>query len=203
MGPRRTGTRPRPGMAEQVYDGAAAYGRFSSVMSAVGATFLAIIGVAIGIFILKKSAAQVESVATVNAPSTCRQELVSTSNNGNTRTRLEDKCTTDVAYTALGSQRRSSVDTSAARYATGDSLSVYYEPGSVGEVSASRVPSVAGWICIGVSIAVSVFAWIWVLVTSNYKVAAAASGASSAMSMLGGGFRGMSNPRPFAPFAVY
>jgi hypothetical protein len=196
---RRTGRRARPGLAQrsQVVDGLAAYGRFTSLMSAVGATFFAIIGIAIGIFMIKKSDAQVESAATASAPSTCSQELVSASSNGNTRTRLENRCTTDVAYTASGSQHRSSVDTSAVRYATGDSLSVYYEPGSVGEVSASRVPRGVGYIIIGGSIFVAVCAWVWCLITSKFQLAAAAGGASSLLGAVSGGLRGTSYPQVF------
>ena len=123
----------------EVVDGFAAYGRVTAIWSAVVVTILAAIGVGVGVWLINKSGGQLTSFATATAPSTCAQERVST---GRT-SRLERKCTTEVAYAAAGQEHRTSVDTSAKSYASGDKLSVYYDAGSPGDPTATRIPGLA------------------------------------------------------------
>jgi hypothetical protein len=164
-------------------DGLAAYGRFTALTSAVGFTVLAIVGVFVGIFLARKGMHQLESVATATAPSTCRHE--ERVRGGRTKSRVVDRtCTTAVEYTAAGAPYRSTVETMGREYATGDKLSVYYDPGSAGAPSATRIPVAAGWLIIGGSVGLAALAWIRWLVTREYKVAAAATGANQALGML-------------------
>lgn len=172
-----------------VVDGLASYGRITSLVQAIVVTIAAACGVGVGIYMLKKSYAELESVATVNAPSACQQEIVSTSTKGRTKTRLEKSCTTDVSYTAGVATHQHVLDTDALAYATGDKLSVYYDPSAPSAPSAKRVPGFVFWIVIAGSILASICAWIWFFVTRASKVAAAASGAYQAIGVLGIGRR--------------
>jgi hypothetical protein len=165
----------------EVVDHFVAYGRVTAVWSAVLVTFFAAIGVGVGIWLINKSGGQLTSLAKATAPSTCAQERVST---GRT-SRLERKCTTEVAYAAEGQEHRTSVDTSAKSYASGDKLSVYYDAGSPGDPTATRIPGLAGWFVIGGSVLFTILVWVWVLITRKYKVAAAATGANHALGALG------------------
>jgi hypothetical protein len=172
-----------------VVDGLASYGRITSLVQAVVVTIAAACGVGFGIYMLKKSFAELESVATVNAPSTCHQEIVSTSTRGGTKTRLEKSCTTDVSYTTGVVAQQHALDTDALAYATGDKLRVYYDPAAPSAPSAKRVPGFVGWIVIAVSILAAIISWAWFFVTRASKVAAAASGAYQALGMFNVGRR--------------
>jgi hypothetical protein len=166
--------------SSEVVKGLAAYGRFTAFASAMGVTALAMGGVGVGVYLINKSGVQLTSVATATAPSTCTQQLVSTRGSA----RLERTCTTGVAYAAAGHEQKSSLDTSRA-YASGDKLSVYYDPTSVHVPSATRIPGLAGWFVIGGSILVAILCWVWVFITRRYEVAAAATGANQALGALG------------------
>jgi hypothetical protein len=63
-------------------------------------------------------------------------------------------------------------------------FSVYYDPGSAGAPSATRIPRAVGWLVIGGSVGLATLAWIRWLITREYKVAAAATGANQALSLL-------------------
>jgi hypothetical protein len=179
---KRNSDTPRFGEPKSaVVDGLAAYGRFTALTSAVGFTLLAVVGVFVGVFLARKGRHQLESVATATSPSTCHQERV---RGGRTRSRVDRTCTTAVAYTAAGAPYRSTVETMGREYARGDKLSVYYDPGSAGAPSATRIPVVAGWLVIGGSVGLAALAWIRWLITREYKVAAAATGANQALGML-------------------
>ena len=179
--PRQVYVQKSPGT--EVVDNLASFGQWTSFIGAVVATIFAIIGVIVGYTMIKNSDAQVESTATARAPSLCSQDLVTTSTSRSARTRLETRCTTDVGYTAAGSTHQASVETPT-RYSAGDTMSVYYEPGSTeSEVSATRTPRVAGYIVIGVSVLICLLSWIWYAITKQSKVAAAASGLSSVAGM--------------------
>jgi hypothetical protein len=178
---RRNSDAPRFGEPKSaVVDGLAAYGRFTALTSAVGVTVLAIVGVFVGLFLARKGRHQRESVATATAPSTCHhQERVRGG-----RTRVDRTCTTAVAYTAAGAPYRSTVETMGREYARGDKLSVYYDPGSAGAPSATRIPVAAGWLVVAGSVGLAALAWIRWLITREYKVAAAATGANQALGVL-------------------
>ena len=165
----------------EVVDGFAAYGRVTAIWSAVVVTVLAAIGVGVGIWLINKSGGQLTSLAKATAHSTCAQERVSTGRSS----RLERKCTTEVAYAAEGQEHRTSVDTSAKSYASGDKLNVYYDAGSPGDPTATRIPGLAGWFVIGGSVFFTILVWVWVIITRKYKVAAAATGANHALGALG------------------
>ena len=169
------------GAISEAVDGLAPYGRFTAKVAAVVITLLACGGVALGIFLIKKSGGQLTALATATAPSTCAQNRVATARGG---TRIERECTTEVAYNAAGQEHKSSI-TSSKSYAQGDKLDVFYDAKSAHDPSATRVPGFAGWVVIGGSILLAILSWVHVLVTRRFKVAAAATGAGHALGALG------------------
>ncbi|NDC42532.1 MAG: hypothetical protein EBZ77_13460 [Chitinophagia bacterium] len=164
---------------EEVFSKVESVGQFAAGAGAGIATIVAVAGIIGGWMVIRQSDAQVESTAKAKAPSRCSQERVTTSTRGGTRTRFETKCTTDVVYTADGATRQASVETPT-RYSEGDTLSVYYVPGSnESQVSATRTPRLAGYIIIGFSVFVFLASWIWYAATKKWEGAAALGGFSS------------------------
>jgi hypothetical protein len=175
-------------VASDVYDGVAEYGKFSSMLGAVISSVLGLVMFGFGIYLLSKKrilTSRVEGKIVSIQNGKC--EFIQGTYDQNTKRTTTSKwnCTITVSYTVNGIpySQRDTTETSS-KHQVGDSVVVYYSPS---KPSVSSVVSddyrIIGSALTCVSMCIVIGAWVWVWVTQRYKVAAAASGASSISSL--------------------
>lgn len=175
-------------VASEIYDSVSEYGKISTVIGAVTSTFIGVIMLGIGIFLLAKKRVLTEHVTgSIVSIQNGKCEYIPSKFDPNTNqaTSSEWNCTITVSYTVNGVSY-SLVDTrrTPTHHQVGDVLTVYYSKSDPGASSVSSDDyRICGAVLLCAALCTVTIAWVWVWLTQKYKVAAAASGASSIASL--------------------
>ena len=166
------------GLGSQIYGGAAGFGRFYAVFSAIIATLLGIVSIAAGIWLLLKKQTYTHStVATVNSVQ-CTTERTGGHNSSTTY-----NCSLNVTYKVDGKtyHRTLAVDSSI-DYEGLKTVKIYYNPHDPSDAEVEQFPyKILGSVALGFGVLIMLGAWFWVWVTRRYKFAAAATGIGEAL----------------------
>lgn len=171
---------------ETLYSGEATFGRINAVIGAVVATFIGIILVVVGIFLMfhKSHLKKIRGEAARN--SQCNQSQTCDSK-GSCHTTYA--CTTPVKYTVGGKDYRENLSTGSTSYETGDEVTFYYNPSDPTAIESAPAPPWIGWAMIALALVVVFSSWAWVYVTRKSKVAAAVGGTAATVGAIRGALR--------------
>lgn len=160
-----------------LYDGAADFGRFMSLLSMIGSTVAGVALLAFGIYMLYRPEKRTASGPMKATSATCRL------NKGNI------ECAVIGTLNAPdGKQYTITVNTSGVAVQKDQILIVNFDPSNPIDASyGTQISnSLIGWICIGAGLFILIGGIIWYWITTRYKFAAAAQGVASGADLFTG-----------------
>jgi hypothetical protein len=170
-------------LGKELYSGASSFGRVWALFGAITATFVGIILIGIGIFIMTRKSdrkAYSATVVYVNGP------------NGPPCQKTQDNpvqytCTITIKYSGYSSPIN--IDYMGSKmYYVGETITVYVKNGNPSDVSLSgNVPKWLGLVFIIPALLMIVGSWFWYWASRKWKFVAAAEGGSAALDILSGG----------------
>lgn len=173
-------------LVEEVYTGAAEYGKFNAMIGFVIGTIVGLVLVVVGIVLLTK---HVEQTLTVKGV-----VLQDSANKCDSRYDQETKqnyynCDLLVEYTLLDGQKmqkRFNVTNQASTISTGQMINLYYKASDPSSISANNQLNshVIGAILLVVGVFLIGGSWFWWYTTRKYKFAAAGEGVASVVNLV-------------------
>ena len=175
-------------VASDVYEDVAEYGKVTNLIGAVVATIVCTILIGVGIYLtVRKRVLTASSIGNITNIQNGKCTFNQGSYDANTKRTSSSswECTMTVSYMASGlSYTHVETQQTASQRNVGDLIPVYYQPSRPSNSSlVSDDMRMCGVSMSFISLLVLVFAWVGVWLTRNYKAAAAASGASSIVSV--------------------
>lgn len=170
------------GLAEDVYDGSAAFGKFMALVSLITGILIGIGLIIGGIFLLLKketyntsTTAVVKSVSCSNTPST----------DSKNNTTYSYSCHLTVEYTTNKNEKMTSDITTTKTYSVGENITIYYNDANP-KVIASKLTAwkLIGSILIGVGVLIIGGGILHYYVVNRFKFAAAANGVGQGVAMI-------------------
>lgn len=179
-----------PGLIEDVYSGAASYGIFRALISAIGATVIGGLLIGLGVYIVKmpqKTSIQatITQINGATGPTAiCSSSIVNKS--------VTYSCQLTVQYTYQGQQYTQGLSYNGSMlYSVGQAITIYITSDNPKEVSLSQtVSSTLGWVLIVFGALVIGGGWLMFWAAKKWKIVAAAEGAQGIASMFGGSHGG-------------
>lgn len=163
-------------LGEEIYSGAAGYGKISAIISAIIATFISICMVIGGIYVIKNRSKMKSVDGDINGNSDCK---VITSNNN-----VSTVCSTFVTYTVNGTvYDKILTQTGSTSYIDKQKVIIWYNPETPNKPDMEPTGVGVGYLIIILAIIICIGAWAWVYITRISKFAAAASGVSDVLNM--------------------
>ena len=166
-------------LGNEIYSGAAGFGRIEAWISAIIGTIIAIIAIIFGIYIIIHKGHLKSVTGTVTKSSYGCTTTTDTSNNKTTTTTI---CSFNVSYT-VDAQTYNKTFSSTDTLSEGDNVIIWYDPKNPDKAEYNPAPTYVGWLIIGIALFVSLGLWLWVWITNRSKFAAAAGGVSAAVEM--------------------
>jgi hypothetical protein len=181
-----------PGLVDDVYSGAASYGIFRALLSAIGGTIIGILLICLGVYIVRlpeKTSIQgrITQVNGATGPSaTCPYSLVNKS--------VSYSCQYSVEYIYQGQKYTQNLSYNGPTpYSIGQPITVYIISDNPQDASFSQsAPSGIGWALIVFGAFVIGGGWFMYWASKKWKIVAAAQGAQGIASMFSGGGNGPS-----------
>ena len=178
-----------PGLVDDVYSGAASYGIFRALLSAIGGTIIGILLIWLGVYIVKlpdKTSIQgiITQVNGATGPSaTCPYSLINKS--------ISYSCQYTVEYVYQGQKYTQNLSYNGPTpYSIGQPITVYVISDNPQDASFSQgAPSGIGWALIVFGAFVIGGGWFMYWASKKWKIVAAAQGAQGIASMFSGGGR--------------
>ena len=179
-----------PGLVDDVYSGAASYGIFRALLSAIGGTIIGILLICLGVYIVKlpdKTSIQgiITQVNGATGPSaTCPYSFINKS--------ISYSCQYTVEYVYQGQKYTQNLSYNGPTpYAIGQPITVYIISDNPQDASFSQsAPSGIGWALIVFGAFVIGGGWFMYWASKKWKIVAAAQGAQGIASMFSGGGHG-------------
>ena len=176
-----------PGLVDDVYSGAASYGIFRALLSAIGGTIIGILLIWLGVYIVKlpdKTSIQgiITQVNGATGPSaTCPYSLINKS--------ISYSCQYTVEYVYQGQKYTQNLSYNGPTpYSIGQPITVYVISDNPQDASFSQgAPSGIGWALIVFGAFVIGGGWFMYWASKKWKIVAAAQGAQGIASMFSGG----------------
>lgn len=174
----------KPSLGENIYEGAASYGRFMSTLGLILSIIIGIVLIYFGVKFELSPNVYTESTMAQITKAQCNQSIDKDNN-------VNYTCTLNITYTTKATpttpaqtlNRMISV-TSRTIYQTGGVIQVQYNPDNPQDVRSSSLSKhQTGWILIGIAIFIIIGAIIWYYIAHRYKFAAAAGGFDSALDL--------------------
>ncbi len=179
-----------PGLVDDVYSGAASYGIFRALLSAIGGTVIGILLICLGVYIVKlpdKTSIQgiITQVNGATGPSaTCSYSVVNKS--------ISYSCQYSVEYIYQGQKYTQHLSYNGPTpYSIGQPITIYVTTDNPQDASFSQsAPSGIGWALIVFGSFVIGGGWFMYWASKKWKIVAAAQGAQGIASMFSGGGHG-------------
>ena len=167
----------KEGLGDEIYSGAASFGRIWAVISSILVTIIAIFMIIGGVYIIIRRSKMLSVSGEVIGNSQCN--VTQTGNN------LSTICTTLLTYTINGNlYDKISTQTGTTSYTDKQQVTIWYYPDTPNKPELSPIPITAGYFLIGIAIILCIFSWLWVYITRKSKFAAAAGGIAEAWHLL-------------------
>ena len=164
-------------VGEEIYSGAAQFGRIWTYIGAVIASIASVVLVGFGIYLIYQHSRLHKTVGNVLADSTKHSQY-----NPDTKQTFV-YFSTPVSW-IVEKNHYQGVLTSQGPYKSGQNVDIYYEAGSPQQGTLEPVPAWAGGAAIGAAVFISLVAWAWVYITRRYKFVAAAAGVRDVYSLV-------------------
>lgn len=168
-------------IGDDVYSGAAGFGRFYTTMTAVISTIVGLLLFAVGIYIIYHRS----HLKTVNGQVLDNSKCNTTVNQNNGQ--YVKSCLTHVGYNVDNIPYDQQLNSGSNEYSKGQGIIVYYDPVNPKEAEINPIPKWIGYFVSGLALLIIIWAWVWVWITKKYKFAAAAKGTAGAIEMAGFG----------------
>lgn len=159
-------------IGNQLYSGAASYGRFMALVSLIIVSIISIILVSISIYLILKKNIYTGSVEGVINTIECQ---TNTNNKQKTAT-----CNLNVTYIVNNKKYTHDVITSNIHYSKGDNISIKYDQNNPENIQKNRLNNKSiGFIMLGIAAFLMLVVVIYYYVVNKYQFAAAAAGISN------------------------
>lgn len=166
------------GVGDDLYDGAATFGRFMATISLVIGVLTGLILIGISIYLLVTPARYTElTTAKVNE---AKCDRVPT---GDSRGFMND-CIMKIEYTVDGKQIVKDHNSKGKYYSVGDTIKIRYDPSNPEDFSTSMSRKTVGWILLAIGIPVIFLSWLSWWIATTFKFAAAATGVGTAYNIV-------------------
>ncbi len=161
-------------LGQQLYQGAAGFGKFYAIFSAIISTLFGIVLLIAGIWMLMKKKLYTKSVEATVDSDTCTQETHHDRHGDSTTY----NCSLRVSYVVDGKSYKNTLAVdSSTDYDGYKTVTIYYNPHNPMDAKVQLIPwKILGWVCVVLGVFLPLGAWFWVWVTRRYKFAAAATG---------------------------
>jgi hypothetical protein len=163
-------------VVKDIYDGTASFGRFMSVFSAVLMTIICSAFIYVGAKAALNKHVMLKTIAKIKA-SKC---VVSSNVRSSAESIIRYSCNFSLEYNIDGIDYTTDVSNQYENqsYEVGDSINIYYYPGSPGSNIRTNAPlsKGLGMGLVVLSVFIIVLAWVWVVLARKFKVVAAAQG---------------------------
>jgi hypothetical protein len=176
----------KSGLGEDIYSGAASFGRFWALLGAIVSTVVAIVMIGIGIYILLlpvQLSVQGTVVAINESPSGICRSI--SDKNGTTF-----NCEITVKYLFNGQEYTKDMSYSGtSTYYIGSKIPVYFKTANDPNSTSlnGQPPKWVGWALIAFAIILTLGSWFWYWATRKWKVVAAAEGTGGMLNLVSGG----------------
>lgn len=173
-------------LADDMYNGAAAYGTFTALINLIFSVFITIIMISIGIFLLINPGKHSESTQGIIITSNCSSKTVKSNKGGTLTQTTQNNCSPNVKYTVNGKEYDKTYESMSVFtfYSSGQNVTILYNPenpeDSVIKTFFNR--KTIAWILIGLSILILVGSAINYYIVKTYKFAAAGEGVANVAS---------------------
>ena len=167
---------PQNSLGNELYSGAADFGRIYAWVSAIIANIIAIGMIIFGIYIIqhKNHLVSVDGQVT-KASYDCSQD---TENQD-----VYTTCSFDVSY-QVSNQSYTKTFSSTKTFSVGDTVTVWYDPNHPDQAEFDPAPIGIGWALIIGAVLLIISSWFWVWMTRRSKFAAAAGGTIGVINMI-------------------
>lgn len=162
-------------VGNKIYEGAAEYGKIRALISSLVVTFIAIIGIVIGLYLIFKKESYDATIAGTVTKSVCKPVVIRTSQN---KPANANDCDINVSYVVSGkTYEKSFVSQQSSIISVGSSMDIDYE--SANPINA-RIhefnKKYIGFIIITIVTFILVISWVSYYLTSKSTAYAAATG---------------------------
>lgn len=164
------------GLGDNVYDGAATFGRFMATLWLIVGNVLAIVLLGFGIYLLASKGTYSQSTMATIREATCEQ-VVTKTDKGQT---VLDNCVLKLEYIAGDKTIEKLHPTQGRIYTAGQTLAIRYNPAHPEDFTTGHGRGLLGGILLGIGLFFLIASWIYWWIVSTYKFAAAAQGVGSA-----------------------
>jgi hypothetical protein len=159
------------GLGENVYDGAASFGRFMSWVSLIVGHFIGILLIIIGIYLLMAKTDYTQTTSALIKEATCTEPPVSSENK-------QYNCTLKLEYIVDGKQYEKMFNSTDKKYSPNTSITIFYNPKDPNDIILNgNAMKLGGVICILFGLFIIGGVWLHWYIVQHYKVAAAATAA--------------------------
>ena len=172
------------GVGTTIYSGAAGFGRFYAIFSAIISTLIGISLIIAGIIMLQKKKIYTHKVlATIIKDGAQCSTETHHDRHGSTTTY---NCSLHLSYVV---NNKTYINTlavdSSTDYEGYKTIEIYYNPHNPMDAKVQPFPwKLGGWVALIIGILLVIFPWFWVWVTQKYKFAAALSGVRGGLRIL-------------------
>lgn len=171
-------------IGNQIYTGAAEYGKVMAIIKAAIAIVIGTIFIAVGIFLAVRKTNRTSFVSgtIINIP-TCVENGTNKSINWN--------CNIIIQYVINGKTYKTPLNTNGnIHYLTGQTVDLYYDPNNITDIDMGTDNThVIGYFIIVIAAITMIISIIWAYLATRYKSIAAVEGAYDAIDMVGGAMR--------------
>jgi hypothetical protein len=176
---KKTTGRKGGGIGDDLYDGAATFGRFMATVWLVIGTIIGLVLLGISLYLLLTPPKYSEHTTAKVIEAKC--DRVPT---GDSRGMVND-CLLKIEYTVDDKHIVKDYNSkSSTYYSVGSELKIRYNPDNPEDFTTAISRKVVGWILLAIGLVIMVISWVsWWIVTS-FKFAAAATGVGSAYDMV-------------------
>ena len=163
-------------VGDEIYSGAAGFGRIYSWISAVTGTLISICMFIFGVYIIQhKSHLKSVDGKVTNSSYDCSTQ---TQDKNTTTT-----CKFDVKYTVNNIDYEKPFSSTKV-FSVGETVTIWYDPNNPDQGEFDPIPKTIGVILIVSSIFVIISVWLWVWLAQRYKFAAAGMGTAAVINMI-------------------
>lgn len=160
------------GVGEDVYDGAAAFGRFMALLSLIGGTLISLLLIGIGIYLLVSKDKYSGSTTANIKEANCQRIADSKS--------VRYECLLKLSYSVDGKAYEREYGTHSGFYAPNTTLNIRYDPSNPNDITVGMRKKTIAIIILCIGVFVLIMAWVWWWIVNTFKFAAAAQGVGSA-----------------------
>lgn len=165
-------------LGDDIYSGAAEYGKFNAFIGLIFGTILAIILIIIGTTLLVHHEEPIQFVegTIINVPTCTTLQDKDTQESYSTCYVEINYTINKINYTYKGYTKEPK------KYTNGEKIGLYYKPSSPKDAKLTKDWSehLIGGILLGTGIFIAGVSWLWYYITNRYKFAAAAGGVAGA-----------------------